>query len=337
MKYKRTSVVLSILLAVAGCGTEAKTPKRPSEPRVVSFVHDIPQGHPRLPYFDDFAGTVDSRSRHEAVVRINPQQQVLAGRASLEAVLSGQANIAAVNMAHLEAIEPTTGFMNLPFGLDDTVMSDAATRDAIVGVLADQVRPHGIELLGLMRGADQLFAFPQNNIRQLEDLHGKRIRVAGGGLYEQLMRSLAAEPVPIPIPRLGAAMANGEVDGAFTSPGGWSTEIIGKAPHAVQVPGLMFINYAVVADAKWLAGLSAAEHTAVTEAGHNLTNRWTQMAGDDADLVSRMVSNRTGTYSIVPEAEVVRWRHRVADISARFLNDHPELATRLRQEGLFRR
>ncbi|WP_280402724.1 TRAP transporter substrate-binding protein [Nocardia carnea] len=323
-----------VAVSVAACGADTE-PTDGAGISTVSFVHDIPDGHPRLPYFDKFATEVGARSSDELDVVINPQEQVLAGRASLDAVLNGEANIAAVNMAHLEAIEPTAGFMNLPFGLDDTAMSDETTRDAVVATLAEQVRPHGAEVIGVMRGADQLLAFPGEDVRRLEDIRGKRIRVAGGGLYEALMRGLDAEPVPIPIPRLAQEMAAGTVDGVFTSPGGWSTEILTHAPHAVQVPGLMFITYGLVANADWLAGLSGQERDAVTSAGAEMTGSWVQMRDDDRNVVERVVSGYAGTYFVVPDVEALRWRQRVSGISERFLNQYPELGIQLRQDGLF--
>lgn len=331
----RAVFAAAVAVSLAACG--AGEPSGRAAITEASFVHDIPDGHPRLPYFDKFAAAAGTGSGHGLNIRINPQEQVLAGRASLDAVRSGQVNIAAVNMAHLEAIEPTAGFMNLPFGLDDTVMSDEPKRTAAVATLAERIRPHGVEVIGVMRGADQLLAFPSQGVRRLEDLRGKRIRVAGGGLYEELMRSLDAEPVPIPIPKLAQAMAAGAVDGVFTSPGGWSTEVLATAPHSVQVPGLMFISYGLVANAEWLAGLSEQQRAAIVAAGAEMTGSWVRMRDDDRDVVSRVTSSGAGTYFVVPETEAIRWRERVSGISERFLIQHPELAVRLRQHGLLAR
>lgn len=335
IRRARAAVFVALLLASAACGS-GENPAPEDSPDVVSFVHDIPPGHPRLPYFDEFVDAVGARSDNRLDVQINPQETVLAGRASLDAVLAGEANIAAVNMAHLEAMEPTAGFMNLPFGLNDTIMTDDGKQKAVVEALGAQLRPHDVELLGLMRGADQLFAFPHSDVRRLEDLQGRKIRVAGGGIYEQTMRELGAEPVPIPITRIKETMASGTIDGVFTSPGGWSTEILQDAPHAVQVRGLMFITYGLVANGAWLAGLSEQERSAITEAGARMTAQWASMQNDDQQVIERAVSDG-GTYFDVPDSEVARWQNRVAGISAHFLTEHPELAVELEQKGLFER
>jgi TRAP-type C4-dicarboxylate transport system substrate-binding protein len=299
----------------------------------VSLVHDIPSDHPRIPYITKIAESVGAMSGSSVTVQINPQEHVLAGRESLDAVQSGRANLALVNMSHLEAIEPAAGFMNLPFALNDTTMADSENRNAVLDIQADLVRPHGLELLGYMRGADQIFAFPRNDVVLLEDLSNKRIRVAGSGIYEQIMQQLGAQPVAIPIPRLKEVTRRGEVDGVFTSPGAWSTQILDFAPHAVQVPGLMYINYALIANRQWLQGLTREHRDVLAKAGANLTGQWVQMSEDDLAVVER-ATTEGGTYRLLGDQESARWRDRVSGISASFFNQHPSVADALRQQGL---
>jgi TRAP-type C4-dicarboxylate transport system substrate-binding protein len=323
-----------LLLGTVSCTACGEKPSGGSaSTRRVALVHDIPPGHPRIPYFEDFAKSVEKRSEGAVTVRINPQRKVLAGRESLDAVKAGRADVAAVNMAHLEAMEPQAGFMNLPFGLDDSVMGERARRDAVAEVLGEHVRPHGLVLLGIMRGADQLLAFPEKDVSRLEDLKGRKIRVAGDGIYEQIMRGLGAEPVAIPIPRLRDAMRDGEVDGVFTSPGGWSTEVRQHAPHALQVPGLMFITYTLVADGKWLAGLTEQQRAALVAAGAQLTGSWRRMQRDDQKVIKANVADGD-TYTVAPEGEVARWRKQVAPITADFLDEHPAVGESLRKAGV---
>jgi TRAP-type C4-dicarboxylate transport system substrate-binding protein len=327
-----------LAIVAAACGSSpssspTSTTDQASSATAVTLVHDIPPDHPRIPYFDDFAAAVQTSSGGELAIEINPNGEVLAGRASLDAVRDGSANLALVNMAHVEAMEPAAGFMNLPFALDDTMMADAQNRATVYEVQAGLVRPHGVDLLGYMRGADQLFAFPRDDVNRVEDIEDRRIRVAGGGIYEQFMQQLGAQPVVIPIPEIKERMGRGEVDGVFTSPGGWTTQVFGSAPHAVQVPGLMYITYALVGNKDWLHSLPTDQREAITVAGANLTEQWMQMAGDDKSVISAAVAEG-GTYRVLPDQEVARWKERVIGISEDFYRAHPSLSDELRQKGL---
>lgn len=329
---------IAVAAVVSACGSPPASPPatatdQQSSATTVALVHDIPSGHPRLPYFDEFAESVNSSSQGRLAVDINPNGEVLAGRASLDAVREGRADLALVNMTHLEAMEPAAGFMNLPFALDDTAMAAQQNRAAVSEVQAGLVRPHGVDLLGYMRGADQLLAFPAEDVERVEDIANKRIRVAGGGIYERLMRDLGAVPVAIPIPEIKDRMQRGEVDGVFTSPGGWTTQVFDDAPHAVQVPGLMYISYALVANKEWLDSLPDADREALTTAGNDLTEQWVQMAEDDKAVISQAVADG-GSYRVLPDDEVARWKARVSGVSDDFYGKHRSLADELRQRGL---
>lgn len=316
-------------VAASACGS----PPDETGAMEATLVHDIPSDHPRIPYFDQFSKSVASATDDRLTVEINPDGEVLAGRASLDAVRSGAADLALVNMTHVEAMEPAAGFMNLPFAFDDTMMADDQNRTAVFDVQADLIRPHGVELLGYMRGADQLIAFPQDDVTHVEDIEGRRIRVAGGGIYEQLMTRLGAQPVAAPIPQIKELVASGEVDAVFTSPGGWATQVMADVPHAVQVPGLMYISYALIANQDWFDGLPDDQRDAVATAGADMTAQWVQMTEDDRVVVDQAVADG-GSYRVLPDEEVARWRERVIGISDDFYRAHPELAEDLRQRGL---
>ena len=90
------------------------------------MVTDIPAAHPRVPYFHRMA----SLSNSEAVpCRFEVDGALYAGRLALDAVCSGNAQMAWVNAAHLEAVDPALGALNLPFFLGDDALADAARAD----------------------------------------------------------------------------------------------------------------------------------------------------------------------------------------------------------------
>jgi hypothetical protein len=57
------------------------------------------------------------------------------------------------------------------------------------------------------------------------------------------------------------------------------------------------------------------------------------MAEDDQSVVDKAVADG-GTYRVLPDEEVARWRDRVIGISDEFYVQHPAVAEKLRQSGL---
>ncbi len=86
--------------------------------------------------------------------------------------------------------------------------------------------------------------------------------MAGPGVYQDIVRSLGAEPVVIPAIEMGAARARGAMDGIITSPGGWGKNVQ-DAPSASLVPRLLFYTYFLIADKAWFDALPAAEQKAL--------------------------------------------------------------------------
>ena len=87
------------------------------------LVHDIAPPHPRYKNFYEMVAEVAKRTSGLLTIAINPGGKVLyPGQASLDAVRSGQAPLTFVNSAFLQSINPSLGFINLPFTVNDEMM-----------------------------------------------------------------------------------------------------------------------------------------------------------------------------------------------------------------------
>src|SRR5262245_28126346 len=223
------------------------------------LVHDIAPPHPRYTQLAQMTADVARHTQGTLTIAINPGGKILyPGQASLDAVRSGRVPLTFVNSAFLQSVDPQLGLLNLPFTVTDELMAKPGTAESVLGLVRGYVEPHGLRALALMRGADTLFIFKSRQLRGADDLRGLKIRVAGPGVYQDIVRSLGAEPVVFPAIEMGAALARGAMDGIVTSPGGWGKNVH-DAPVASHVPGLLFYTYFLIADAKWLAALPADE------------------------------------------------------------------------------
>ncbi len=293
-------------------------------PATCTVVTDIPAAHPRVPYF---ARMLEDLRLTQVEWRMSCNGVAYAGSRALQAVMQGEARMAWVNSAHLESIAPELAVLNLPFGLDDDQMTSADRVLSLQAAMDFAARPKGLRVLGLMRGADQLFVAPARHFRTLPELAGAHIRVAGPGVYEKLMTSLGAVPVVMPIPHITEAFTHSMVDGVFTSPGGWQTQFGASTPCATRVPGLMFINYVLVALADWFAQLSAELAHAIRDAATNhVTARWSDMRRDD-EAVLRAAESAGARVLLAEDPEA--WRACVSPLRQDTLARHQRFASRL--------
>jgi len=169
--------------------------------------------------------------------------------------------------------------------------------------------------------------FKERQVRSPEDMKGLKIRVAGPGVYQDIVRSLGATPVVFPAIEMGAALGRGEMDGIITSPGGWGKNVK-DAPSASLVPGLLFYTYFLIADKQWFDALPATERRAFTESARlAVTEKWEEMRSDDARLVAELVSGGA-KYAVV--TSVAEWKEKTGGVTRDFAQRYPEAMRRFR-------
>jgi C4-dicarboxylate-binding protein DctP len=294
------------------------------------LVHDIAPPHPRYTQLTQMAAEVAKRTQGTLTIAINPGGKVLyPGQASLDAVRNKTVPLTFINSAFLQSIDPDLGFLNLPFTITDALMTKPGVAEGVLALVRSYVEPRGLKVLAIMRGADTIVIFKNRQVRVPDDMKGLKIRVAGPGVYQDIVRSLGAAPVVFPAIEMGAALARGAMDGIITSPGGWGKNVQ-DAPRASLVPGLLFYTYFLIADKAWFDALPAAEQKALADAARtSVTEKWGEMQADDARLVSELVA-RGATYTVVPVDAVAVWRERTNGVTREFSAAHPGVMRRFR-------
>jgi TRAP-type C4-dicarboxylate transport system substrate-binding protein len=294
------------------------------------LVHDIGPPHPRYTQLTQMAAEVAKRTQGTLTIAINPGGRVLyPGQASLDAVRNKSVPLTFINSAFLQTIDPDLGFLNLPFTITDALMAKPGVAEGVLALVRGYVESRGLKVLALMRGADTIVIFKNRQVRTPDDMNRLKIRVAGPGVYQDIVRSLGAEPVVFPAIEMGAALARGAMDGIITSPGGWGKNVQ-DAPSASLVPGLLFYTYFLIADKAWFDALPAVEQKALAEAARvGVTEKWSEMQADDARLVAELVA-RGATYTVVLADVIAPWRARTEGVTREFAAAHPEVMRRFR-------
>jgi TRAP-type C4-dicarboxylate transport system substrate-binding protein len=292
------------------------------------LVHDIAPPHPRYAQLAQMVAEVAKRTQGTLSIAINPGGKIVyPGQASLDAVRAKAVPLTFVNSAFLQTIDPDLGVLNLPFTVTDELIAKPGAAQGLVELVSGYVEPRGLKALAVMRGADTILIFKSRQPRTPEDLKGLKIRVAGPGVYGDIVKSLGATPVVFPAIEMGAALARGAMDGIITSPGGWGKNVK-DAPSATLVPGLLFYTYFLIADRAWYDALPAAERKALAESAREaVTEKWEEMRADDARLVAELVAGGA-KYAAVPSADP--WKVRTEGVTRDFAERYPGAVARFR-------
>ena len=183
-------------------------------PGVLTSVDTHPDGYPTVEGVRRFGDLLRERTGGRLDLRIYAGGQLGNERDTLEITSFGGIDFNRVNLAPLNSIEPLTVVAALPFIFENT----NHMRRVVDGPIGDEIlaslEQH--ELIGLCfydSGA-RSFYNTRGPIRTPADMAGLKLRVPGSDLYIDMVRSLGADAVPMPLDEVYQSLAQGVIDGA---------------------------------------------------------------------------------------------------------------------------
>lgn len=290
---------------------------------------EVAATHWKTKYMNEFAEEVKRRTNGGLVVKVFPAGQLYNDQDAMAALGTGSVHMVWPVAVRLETVDPRTGIINLPFSLSDELMLNRCFAGGLTQLMSSYVEPRKLQVLGFLRTSDLMFTFRNRDVKRLEDLKGTKIRVTGGRVFQDVMKSLDASPVSMAASEMSTALSQGAIDGVFTSPAGWAEMIGMTAKYAWYVPGMSVATYAVVVDKTWLDGLPAAQRKAVVDVIDEIGKRqWNEAIEEDKKLIAKMTS-QGAIFRTADKAEIQRWRDRAAPGNKAFAERYPDVAYKL--------
>lgn len=287
---------------------------------------EVAVDHWKTGYMERFAEAVETATDGALTVAVFPAGQLYSDQDALAALGTGAVHMVWPVSVRLETIASGTGVLSLPFALSDEMMVNACVRDGVTQMLSKELDGTGVAVIGLLRTADPLFIFADEEIASMADLAGKKVRITGGRVLLDTMERIGVSPVSMAASEMATALAQGAIDGVFTSPDAWAKMIGPSGRYAFHVPGFSLLTYAVAVDEAWFAALPEKQRNAVTEAIESMVaEQWVAARAVDEETLARLAAEGA-TIHQADEAETERWRTLVAATSEAFAAAHPEAA-----------
>lgn len=317
---RAATTAIAAVLALAGPALRATEMVLPSE---------VAATHWKTNYMNEFAETVKKRTDGALVVKVFPASQLYNDQDAMAALGTGAVHMVWPVAVRLETIDPRTGIINLPFAITDEQMMNRCFADGLTKFMSAYVEPRKLQVLGFLRTSDLMFLFRDRDVQKLEDMKGTKVRVTGGKVFLDTMRSLNTSPVSMAASEMSTALAQGAIDGIFTSPAGWAEMVGMTAKYAWYVPGMSVATYAVVVDKVWLDALPAAHRKAVTDAIDEISRRqWAEAIETDKKLIKKM-TDQGAVFRTASAVETKRWRERAVPGNKTFTDKYPDAAQKL--------
>jgi len=186
------------------------------------------------------------------------------------------------------------------------------------------VAPSGLEVLGLLRAADLFFISKDIEMDGLDDLADTKVRITGGKVLLDTMRSIGVSPISMSASEMSTALAQGAIDGVFTSMAGWAKILGTTGAYGFRVPGLSLATYSVVVDKAWMDALPQDQQDAITSSIAEVAgSQWMASKTSGEENIASMTAQGS-VFVEADAAERARWATLVEGISQEFLESYPE-------------
>ncbi|MCD0505687.1 TRAP transporter substrate-binding protein DctP [Bordetella petrii] len=284
------------------------------------LTSEVAASHWKTRYMNEFAQDVAKRTNGEVQIKVFPASQLYNDQDGLAALGTGAVHMVWPVSVRLETLDPALGYVNLPFGLSDQKMENACFASGLTDLMSERLKSRQLQVLGLLRTADLFFIFRDRDVKSLDDMRGAKLRVTGGRIFLDMVRSFGASPISMAASEMSTALAQGAIDGVLTSPAGWA-EMIGKTgKYAFHVPGMSLATYAVVADRAWMDSLTQPQRDAVKASLDSIIQRqWKEARAADAKLIKDMEAQGS-VYRVADDAAAAEWKAR-ADTAKKAYTD----------------
>lgn len=307
-------------LALTACGDKSNE---------LIITSEVPTSHWKNDYIREFADLVKKKTNGKIEVKFYPAGQLYTDHDALAALGTGSVQMVWPVTSQLDTFDRRMEVSHLPFAVTDELMlKDGFIKD-LANFTSSFVEDQDLKVLTLLRSSNSLLLFRDKKVRDVQDIEGLKMRVAGE-TQMRLFRRYGASPVSMAASELGPAMSQGVIDGVVTSPAGWHSLLSGIAHAGIRIPNLSLTTYAVVVDNEWFEGLDPDIREAVASSVREVAkDEWRQSMKEGKTEVQDMIEAGNDFWQANPE-QAAEWEQRAQPIIDEFADKYPDAMKRFR-------
>jgi C4-dicarboxylate-binding protein DctP len=310
---------LAAVAAVAFIGWTAGAAA--ADPIVVKFSHVVAEGTPKGQAALKFKELAEAKLPGKVVVEVYPSSQLFGDDKELEALLLGDVQLIAPSLSKFDRYTKKLQVFDLPFLFDD-----------IAAVDRFQQSEAGLDLLQSMREADvEGLAYWHNGMKQMSankelrlpsDAAGLKFRIQASDVLQAQFEALGANPQKMKFSEVYQALQTGVVDGQENTWSNIYSQKFFEVQAAISETNHGVIDYMVVTNAEWWAGLPDDVRGGLAEAMAEATLYGNGIANTLNDEAKAKIeaAGKAKILTLTPD-EVAAWRKAMKPVWDKFAPD----------------
>lgn len=308
MKLK---LILTAALMAVGLSTHAA-------PIIIKYSHVVADVTPKGKAALKFKELAEKKLAGKVEVQVFPNSQLFGDGKEMEALLLGDVQIIAPSLAKFAKYTDQIQIFDLPFLFDDIEAVDRFQSSKEGQSMLNSMTKKGIMGFGyLHNGMKQLSANKPLNLPS--DAKGLKFRIQASDVLDAQFHAVGANPQKISFAEVYQSLQTGVVDGTENP---WSN-IYSKKFHEVQKfimdSNHGVLDYMVIGNAKWWAGLPADVQKGLSEAMAESIKFGNKVAYDeDMDFRAKVIAENKAKVVPMTKEQLAAWRTAMQPVWKKF-------------------
>src|SRR6476620_8784903 len=265
----------------AALATAYGRPGWAQSPIVIKYSHVVANDTPKGKGSLRFKELAEKYTNGKAKIEIYPNSSLYKDKEEIEALQLGAVQMLGASTAKFAPLGAKEfEAMDLPFAFAD----DAAYQKTIKGELGkflfDKLESKGIKGLAFWDNGFHMVSANKPIIKPA-DFQGLKVRISGSKIADQYFRKLGCIPQILAFSEVYQALQTGVVDGCENTPSNYLTQKFHEVQKHITVSYHAHLQYAVIVNSKFWAGLPAGLRGQLEKAMNEATDYTNEIAAKE--------------------------------------------------------
>jgi C4-dicarboxylate-binding protein DctP len=286
---------------------------RAQSPIVIKYSHVVANDTPKGKGSIRFKELAEKYTNGAVKVEVYPNSQLYKDKEEIEALQLGAVQMLAPSTAKFAPLGAKE-FEGLD--LPNAFANDAAYAKVIKGevgkFLFSKLETKGLTGLAFWDNGFHMMSANKPLLKP-SDVQGLKIRISGSKIADQYFRKLGALPQIMAFSEVYQALQTGVVDGCENTPSNYLTQKFHEVQKHITVGEHAHLQYAVIVNSKFWAGLPADARAALTKAMDEATDYTNSIAiQENTDALAEIKKSGKSEIHVLTADQRKEWRDAMA-------------------------
>jgi C4-dicarboxylate-binding protein DctP len=282
-------------------------------PIIIKFSHVVANDTPKGKGALKFKELAEKYTNGKVKVEVYPNSQLFKDKEEMDALQLGSVQMLAPSTAKFAPLGAKEfEALDLPWLFKDDATYAKAMKGPVGKYLFSKLEPKGIHGLAYWDNGFHMVS-ANRPLLNPSDFQGLKVRISGSKIADQYFRGMGAIPQIMAFSEVYQALQTGVVDSCENTPSNYLTQKFDEVQKDITVSNHAHLQYAVIVNSKFWAGLPADIRGELEKAMNEATDYTNSIAHtENVDALADIKKKGKATLHYLTPDQIVAWRKAMA-------------------------